>query len=361
MVLGCHKRFKGLAQGPEAGMSGEMEFSVILPVCHGGDFLQNALASLRTMEFPPELFEVLVAGSAGDTESRRIVEAESPAVKFRISYVGTANPGRSSKMNAASSVSRGRVLVFADDDCIFPPDWLRRFSGVLDHEPDVGIIGGRDEPGHDGTPFNVALDCVLNSFLGTGGLRRGGGIKVGKYYPKLWNMAVPREVAFNVAARSKEGLKIFNESLVVHEDVDLAERIEESGKRIVFAPEMRVGHCRDTTFLRFVRRNVKMAATSRALGIHRLPHTALAVFALGTPLLALASVLLPPLRIVVLIITGTYAAVLLASVVGWSGRIRSIRVLAIIMGLLVSVHLARGVGYLLARPKGMMSNSARRV
>jgi GT2 family glycosyltransferase len=328
-------------------MTGEVKFSVILPVCHGGSFLRNALISLRKIEFPPGLFEVLVAGADNDQVSRNIVRAESYAEKFNILYVGCANSNRSAKLNTACSVSRGHILVFADDDCVFLPDWLRRLSGVLEHESDIGIIGGKDELEHNGSPYDLALDFVLNSFLGTGGLR-GTRPSVGRYYPKLWNMAIPREVAFNVALKSKEGLtQIFNESIIAHEDVDLANRIEKSGKRVVFAPEVRIRHCRDTNFFSFVRRNVIMACTCRALGIHRLPHMSLAIFALGTPALALASVFLHPLRIVLLILLGMYAAILIAGAIGGFRRTGDPRMLAIIPGLMVSLHLARGLGYLL--------------
>jgi hypothetical protein len=43
---------------------------------------------------------------------------------------------------------------------------------VIAREPGVGIIGGMDEIETDGSAFDLALDHVLQSFLGSGGLRR---------------------------------------------------------------------------------------------------------------------------------------------------------------------------------------------
>jgi GT2 family glycosyltransferase len=328
-------------------MSSEIKFSLILPVCHGGPFLLKALESLRGIEFPPEHFEVLVVGDDDDKVSRNMVETGPYAEELNISYISSKNSNRSAKLNAACSLSRGQILVFSDDDCIFLPDWLQTLTRALERHPDIGVIGGQDEPVHNGSPFGLALDCVLNSFFGTGGLR-GKGPSMGKYYPKLWNMAIPREVAFDIALKNEGGsIQIFNESLIVHEDVDLGNRVERSGRRIVFSPEVRVRHCRDTTFLRFVRRNVNMASTSRALGIHRLTHLSLAVFALSAPALAMASVFVHSLRTVVLILFGMYTVILIACALRCFRRTGNPNMLALVPGLMVSLHLARGLGYLL--------------
>ena len=61
------------------------------------------------------------------------------------------------------------------------------------------VITGLDRTGTNEPTFNIALDYVLNSFAGTGGLRSKKGPRVGKYYPKLWNMAILREVALGVS------------------------------------------------------------------------------------------------------------------------------------------------------------------
>jgi GT2 family glycosyltransferase len=325
----------------------ELEFTVILPVCHGGVSLVKALNSLSQVEYTADSFEVIVAGTHDDTESKNTVGAESARSMLDIKYIGCSDRKRVRALNAACSTARGRILVFADDDCIFRKEWLQKFSEVFSREDNIGIVGGQDELERKNSAFDLALDITLNSFFGTGGLRSGTGPRAGKYYPKLWNMAILREVALSVSLKTDKGLTlVFNESLSVHEDVDLADRIEQSGRRIIYAPEVRVGHERDTTFRDFVHRNFTMARVARVVGVHRLPHLALTTFALGGPALAIASFFVTPLRSVLLTCLGIYAAILLG--VGISGfrRSGSVRVLAITTGLLVSLHLARGLGYL---------------
>ena len=325
----------------------ELEFTVILPVCHGGVSLVKALNSLSQVEYPTDSFEVIVAGTLDDEESKNTVEAESARSTLDIKYIGCSDRKRVRALNGACLAARGRILVFADDDCIFRKKWLEKFSEIFSREDNIGIVGGKDELESKNSAFDLALDITLNSFFGTGGLRRGAGPRAGKYYPKLWNMAILREVALSVSLKTDKGLaRVFNESLSVHEDVDLADRIEQSGRRIIYAPEVRVGHERDTTFRDFVRRNFTMARVCRKVGVHRLPHLALTTFALGGLALAIASFFVTPLRSVLLTCLGIYAAILLG--VGISGfrRSGSLRVLAITTGLLVSLHLARGLGYL---------------
>jgi GT2 family glycosyltransferase len=333
--------------GRETQVTENLEFSIILPVCHGGSFLLNALASLRALDFPPDRFEVLVVGAEDDKKSHRAVAEESVSAGYSVAYIHCDNPNRSARLNTAAAAANGRFLAFADDDCVFLPDWLQKLASLLHGNHNVGIIGGQDEIDHGRSAFDIALDCVFNSFIGTGGVRRGAGIRVGKYYPKLWNMTIPRETALSVAAINQKGVpQMFDESLLVHEDVDLARRIEKSGKKILFAPEVRIRHSRDTTFRSFVGRNFNMARTCRTLGIHRFPHTVLSVFVLATLALPMASLFYRPLWIMVLSYMGIYTITLFTATIGALRRTKDLKALAIIPPLLMSLHFARGAGYL---------------
>jgi GT2 family glycosyltransferase len=293
-------------------MNPDLHFSIILPVCHGGAFLSAALDSIRKLDYPPEQVEVIVKEGAN----------------------------RSASLNAACAEARGKWLAFADDDCVLGADWLKRLRAVTEREPDAGMIGGVDELVTDGSAFDLALDSVLNSFWGTGGLRRGAGVRAGRFYPRLWNMAIARD------AIAPMGPRVFDEGLDVHEDVELAERIRKAGRRIVFAPDWRIGHRRDTTYRSFVRRNFGMGKVSGQHGIHRLPHSVLAAFAVGMPLLVFGSWIMAPLRPALTVAAAAYGAVLLLCAVAGFVRARNSKVLAIIPALLVSCHFARGAGYL---------------
>jgi len=328
-------------------MDRQIKFSVIVPICHGGNFLKDALKSLGKLAFPLESFEILFAGPDNDEDLRHAVETESARTSVTMKYIGAVLSNRSARLNAAISQARGHILVFADDDCVFFPDWLDRLSDVFGRETNIGVVGGLDRAGTNEPPFNTALDYVLNSFLGTGGLRRSQGPMVGKYYPKLWNMAMLYEVALGVAIRRPEGPpQVFSEALDVHEDVELIDRIEKTGKRIIYAPEVIVIHSRDTTLPAFTRRSFNMARTSRSVGVHRLPHMSLAAFAVGMIALITASIVSEPLRIVLAGVSSLYITLLLVSALEGFLKTRRVAVVMYVPLLLTALHFSRGLGYL---------------
>jgi GT2 family glycosyltransferase len=268
-------------------------------------------------------------------------------MRINLNYIGVDQSNRSAQLNAAISQARGQILAFADDDCILPPDWLNKLGGVFERESNIGVVGGQDQLGTNEPPFNVAMNHVLNSFMGTGGLRQVQGPSVGKYYPKLWNMAIPRDVALSVALKSQEGLPhVFDETLDVHEDVELVDRIEKTGKRIIFSPEVLVMHSRDTTLPSFTKRSFNMARTSRSVGVHRLPHLLLATFASGMIALIITSAFIQQLRIVLAIVGTMYVAVLLMSALGGFMRERQYLMFIHVPVLLIALHFSRGLGYL---------------
>ncbi len=329
-------------------MTEELEFSIILPVCHGGVLLRKALASLQFVLFRPDRFEVIVAGAVADRESREAASQLSAAVAFPVSYIPCTDSRRPALLNAACAAAKGSILAFADDDCIFLPDWLEKLGRVLREDREIGIVGGHDEINDPKSSFDTAMDCVFHSFIGTGGARENSALRVGKYYPKLWNMALPREIAFQAALKCQgRPPRVFDESIPVHEDVDLARRVEGGGRKIIFAPEVRICHSRNATFRSYVRRNFTMARTCRRLGVHRLPHTVLSLLALSVLTLSAASFFYRPMSIVLVLLMGIYAAAIFTVPITALRRTRDVKSLAMIPILLVAVHFARGLGYLL--------------
>jgi len=332
-------------------MSMELAFSVILPVYHSGDLLAKTLAALAKQDVGPESFEVLVAGPTDETEAAQVTEAAAAGARCSIRYLAVDSRRRARLMNAACEAARGEVLAITDDDCVPPPDWLRKLGAAFERESDAGIVGGPDRFVHRRGGFGLAHDWVLNSFVGTGGCRRAGGRRVGAYYPRLYNMAIPRRLALEVAFKGEGGQpQVFDERLPVHENVDLARRVEAHGKRIVHCADLVVEHYRDSTFGAFVGRNFLMGRASRVLGAHRLAHRALSGALIGVVALGVLAVFWAPARLALLACVGAYALVLLASGVAaaWATR-RPVALLAV-PPLLAGVHLARALGYLFAAP-----------
>jgi len=323
-------------------MMNHPQYSVILPVCHGGKFLADALTSLKAVNPPGAGFEVIITGKIEKMKNSNISYFSEP--DWRIVECGG---NRSDMLNAACAVARGNIWVFSDDDCIFPLDWLVQVEKSIQENPAASILGGADVliPGASG--FDVALDVALNSWIGTGGTRSDKDIKAGGYYPKLWNMTVTADAAKRAALDYPKSAWIFDPALSVHEDVDLAERIKNLGGQVVYAPHVAVLHSRDTTFIDFLRRNMDMARVCRQKGIHRWPHLFLAAAIIGAPVLLALSLVASASKIL-FIVYGLYIAVV--GLIGLKGAVLKKHAVLIILipGLIILLHFARAVGYVSA-------------
>ncbi|MHC4758564.1 MAG: glycosyltransferase family 2 protein [Planctomycetota bacterium] len=325
----------------------QIEFSIILPVFHGGSFLNKALESIRQIDFPPDSFEILIASNTDSISSRKIVESQAALANFAIRYINSDCRRRSFQLNAACAAAKGRILVFTDDDCLFFSDWLHKFLELFRTKPEIGIIGGADEIVDHGSGLSLALDCVLASPLVTGRLRKTKESTIVKYYPKLYNMAIMRSVALDAAFENQDGIpEVFDSNLIVHEDIELATRIEAKGKSLVYAPHIRVRHYRDTTLLSFIFRNFHLARTCRTLRVHRFAQTALTFFVITVLALGISSLFISILLPFFLAVTILYGVPLLLTAIIGMVRKKRLFIFAAVPFLLICLHFARGLGYL---------------
>lgn len=177
-------------------------------------------------------------------------------------------------------------------------------------------------------------------------MRQDGIIRVGQYYPKLWNMTVLADAAKQAALDAPHQELIFDPSLSVHEDVDLATRISACGGKVIYAPDVRVGHCRDTNFSSFLKRNMCMAQICRRRGIHRAAHSALVALIIGLSIVAVVSLVVEALKVFFFFAVGVYTAVVVLT--GIKGAVKKKRMVlkGWIPVLVVSLHAARAIGYL---------------
>ena len=180
-----------------------VDFSVILPVYHSGDLLAKALVALAAQDVGPERFEVLVAGPTDEAEAEEVTNAAAANADCSIRYLPVESRLRAKLMNAACAAAQGRILAVTDDDCVPGPAWLHTIGDAFEREPDAGIVGGPDRFVHRRGGFGLAHDWVLNSFVGTGGCRNAAGRSVGAYYPRLYNMAIPQQLAMELAFKGR--------------------------------------------------------------------------------------------------------------------------------------------------------------
>lgn len=288
------------------------DFAIIIPVLHSLEDLARCLASLDKLDYPRERFRVILIDCHVLNGLKDFFTARLNRYKAEITVLSLPQrPGISpswlieARLNEARNFAIQKVAaqcyVFTLDDCSFEPDWLHKFETALTDE--VGALGGPDILPSGMGWFPRALDCVLNSYLGTAGLRRGDGRREKQYYPRKENMAIPARVFSRVGN--------FPEERPMGGDMHLAARIRGAGLQIRFLTHNPVWHRRVTTLNNFLRMTAYTASEKVQLArgqgsLLRSPHLLVLLTTLGIIFLGLFSFVNDYFRILLIALSGIY-------------------------------------------------------
>jgi len=130
--------------------------------------------------------------------------------------------GASWPRNRGIEKTKGDIIAFADDDCIYPPDWLERLISAMDKYDAAGVGGTyidtdpllQDIRVRKGVPTVEGVDNQYHVGVG-------GNVMYRKFYLEKLNRL--------------DGY-CFDEEIVTGEDADLAARVLDNGGKLVFVP-----------------------------------------------------------------------------------------------------------------------------
>lgn len=115
--------------------------SVLIAVMNGAEHLPRKLASLRALDYPPELVEILICsdGSTDDTFALAQQAAEeSPRIH---AFQNPTRMGKPSALNRLRRAASGDVLVLTDVRQLISPNAVRALVSPL-ADPSVGCVSG---------------------------------------------------------------------------------------------------------------------------------------------------------------------------------------------------------------------------
>jgi glycosyltransferase involved in cell wall biosynthesis len=136
--------------------------TVVIDTYNYGRFIEEAIDSVLSQDFPPEELEIIVVddGSTDDTAGR-IKKYGS-----RIQYLQKTNGGQASAFNVGFAQARGEFIVLLDADDYFLPGKLRRIVAAFESHPEVGMIYHRLPEMHAGGVMTPAQGFEqLSGFL----------------------------------------------------------------------------------------------------------------------------------------------------------------------------------------------------
>jgi len=119
----------------------QFDVSVIIPCYNHGQFLPDALESVRTQSAPPAEVIVVNDGSTDPATLRVLTGLRGP----ELTVIHTPNRGPAAARNAGITIARGKYILPLDADDRISPNFLEKTVEVLDQNPAVGIVYPRTE------------------------------------------------------------------------------------------------------------------------------------------------------------------------------------------------------------------------
>jgi GT2 family glycosyltransferase len=213
--------------------------SIIIPTFRRPGLLDRCLKSLFGQDLAG-VGEVVLVVHEQDADTARLVErwaCEQPLVRA----VFTAHASRSHARNEAVRVAAGYWAYFLDDDVVLDPGTISRLRSLLAAYPYAEALGGPNQVPAQSPAFELCADYVLSSRLGAGRMRSryaGGGAP----RPADERDLIACNLAVRLNALREEGG--FDERMDYGEETLLLARWARAGRRMLYAPELRVRHAR---------------------------------------------------------------------------------------------------------------------
>ncbi len=134
-------------------------FSVILPTCNRPASLLACLTGLRTLEYEPENYEVLVVNDGGPLPPDAQLARAAGGLSLRV--VNQHHGGPAVARNTGATLARGEYLAFIDDDCVPDPNWLAVLGARMDEDPG-SLVGGRTVNALDNVVWSDASQLLVD-------------------------------------------------------------------------------------------------------------------------------------------------------------------------------------------------------
>jgi len=232
----------------EPGVETNLHYSVVVPTRNRPHQLDQCLAALAGVDYPPNSFEVLVVDDGSSESPEQIVANWCSRLPVRLLVQPHAGPAAA--RNLGSSEARGQWLVFLDDDCRPAAGWLRGFAGTDAAAKEA--LGGSTENGFRNGACSVASQH-LNEFVSRWWRSRSEPLA---FFPSN-NFAVSRE-AFRRMGGFCEKF-----ALAAAEDREFCYRWLRTGGQLKFVPGAAVSHFHHLTLTSFWRQHFNYGRGAR--------------------------------------------------------------------------------------------------
>jgi len=181
-------------------------FSIVIPAYNEEFYLKDCLLSLARQDFPGSV-EIIVVDNNSTDRTAALARAAGATVVFE------PIPGVCQARQRGTDTAVGEIIVSADADCIYPPDWLSKIASWFGRNPRSIAVGGPCYF-HDGPRWGVVIQRMLFGFV-TAVQRLGGPV----LYITATNFAFRRDAFTGYDVRLSQG----------GDELDLLRRLRKRG------------------------------------------------------------------------------------------------------------------------------------
>lgn len=108
--------------------------------------LRDLLNSVMAQKSGDFTYEILVVDNNSKDQTRAVVQEFVERYPALVRYLFEPRQGKSYALNAGLQAARGRVYVIADDDLVYPPDYLLKLANAFRERPHAVVIAGKVLP-----------------------------------------------------------------------------------------------------------------------------------------------------------------------------------------------------------------------
>lgn len=206
----------------------QYKVSIIIPVKEINDYIRQAMKYYANLEYDD--YEILI-----------FPDHMSDEEFSHTRIIPSGEVGPADKRDMALQYAKGEIFAFIDDDAYPGKDWLKNAIAYFE-DPEIGAVGGPAVTAPDDDIWQQASGKIYESFLCSGGYTY-------RYLPKE-----EREVddlpSVNLIVRRNifEQIGGYDSNYYPGEDTKLCLDIVESGKKIIYSPDVLVYHHRRKVF-----------------------------------------------------------------------------------------------------------------
>src|SRR2546422_6195995 len=138
--------------------------SLVIPTHNRASRLERAIYSARSLDYPPDQYEIIIVDNASTDETPRLVRRfQCGHGAQKLHYVYEPQLGLHNARHAGARAAHGDVLVFTDDDATFNTGWLQAYATAFVEHPEMAAAGGPLRPVWEGAPPQWLIDFIGDS------------------------------------------------------------------------------------------------------------------------------------------------------------------------------------------------------